>query len=76
MRMLLGIVGLLVTVAIVGLVAKAQLRPLAAPSPGQASESASASAAATPSTRDLPRKVQDDLTRAIQQAPARDDESR
>lgn len=74
MRMLLGIVGLLVTLAIVGLIARVQLKQVASTSPAAASGSASASE--SPSTRDLPRKIQDDLTRAMQQAPQRDDESR
>jgi hypothetical protein len=74
MRMLLGIVGLLVTLGIVGLIAKVQLRQVTATAPAVAS--GAASAAETPSALDLPRKVQDDLTRAMQQAPQRDEESR
>ncbi len=74
MRMLLGLVGLLVTLAIVGLIAKAQLKPLAATAP--ALVSGSASSPDMPSNLDLPRKIQDDLTRAMQQAPRADDESR
>lgn len=82
MRMLLGIVGLLVTLAIVAMIARTQLRQVVATAPAVAPGSMAASAtegaesmAATPA-RDLPRKIQDDLTRAMQQAPARDDESR
>ena len=82
MRMLLGGVSLLVVLAIVGLLAKVQLRsadtPDAAgvvtPEPASAVEIDPA-LAATP-THDLPGKVQDDLTRAMQAAPARADESR
>ncbi|MDO9315041.1 MAG: hypothetical protein Q7T97_10895 [Burkholderiaceae bacterium] len=78
MRMLLGIVGLLVTLAIVSMIAKTQLRQVVAPAPESAAASAvegTESMASTP-TRDLPRKIQDDLTRAMQQVPARDDDSR
>ena len=74
MRMLLGIVGLLVTLAIVGLIAKVQLKPLAAVAPGVAS--GSASSPEPQSTLELPRKIQDDLTRAMQQAPRPEDDSR
>ncbi len=74
MRMVLGLVGLLVTLAIVGWIAKGQLQQSAATAP--AAVSGAASSAATASARDLPRKIQEDLTRAMQQAPTRDDESR
>lgn len=81
MRMLLGLVGLLVTLAIVGLIAKVQLKQLTATAPAAASGSASAAAdaestAAPAVTRELPRKIQDDVTRAMQQAPNRDDDAR
>lgn len=82
MRMLFGGVSLLVVLAIVGLLAKAQLIPAdtAATAGAVWTEAASAAdidpaLAATP-TRDLPGKVQDDLARAMQAAPARTDESR
>lgn len=75
--MLLGFVGLLVTVAIVALVARVQLRQGVAMAPAAASAvEGSDTTTSVPVTRDLPRKIQDDLTRAMQQAPARDDESR
>jgi hypothetical protein len=78
MRMLLGIVGLLVTLAIVALIARTQLRQVTASVPAAASAPLvdGEPSTAMPATRDLPRKIQDDLTRAMQQAPARDDESR
>jgi hypothetical protein len=82
MRMLLGCVSLLVVLAIVGLLAKTQLKQVSATSSPMAVSPRAASAAlvdpalaATP-TRDLPRKVQDDLVRAMQAPPARGDDSR
>lgn len=82
MRMLLGCVSLLVVLAVVGLLAKTQLKQLGATSAAVAVTPAAASAAgidpalaATP-TRDLPRQVQDDLVRAMQAPPARGDDSR
>lgn len=74
MRMLLGIVGLLVTLVIAVLIAKVQLKSLGATAPAVVSGSASSPDAT--STIDLPRKIQNDLTRAMQQAPRSDDESR
>ncbi|MBP6224460.1 MAG: hypothetical protein KA439_05315 [Rhizobacter sp.] len=79
MRMLLGIVGLLVTLAIVALIARTQLRQVTATAPAVSSEETSASAAEggePTATRDLPGKIQQDVTRAMQQAPQRDDDSR
>ncbi len=76
MRMLLGIVGLLVTLAIVALIARTQLTPVSATAPMVESMSASAAAgseATSSADLDLPRKIQDDLTRAMQQAPQRDE---
>ena len=78
MRMLLGCVSLLVVLAIVGLLAKTQLKQVstAAVTPTAASAAGiDPTLAATP-TRDLPRKVQDDLVRAMQAPPARGDDSR
>lgn len=82
MRMLLGCVSLLVVLAIVGLLAKTQLKQVsangaaAAVSPSAASAAGVDPALAATSTRDLPRQVQDDLVRAMQAAPARADDSR
>lgn len=73
MRMLLGIVGLLVTLAIVAGIAKTQLRQVVAPAPESMAASAADGAESTTATRDLPHKIQDDLTRAMQQAPQRDE---
>jgi hypothetical protein len=82
MRMLLGCVSLLVVLAIVGLLAKTQLKQVSATGAAVAISPAAASAAgvdpvlaATP-TGDLPRKVQDALVRAMQAPPARGDDSR
>ncbi len=82
MRVLFGCLSLLVVLAIVGLLAKTQLKQLGAPSAAGAASPSAASAAgvdpavaATP-TRELPRKVQDDLVRALQAAPERGDDSR
>lgn len=82
MRMLLGCVSLLVVLAVVGLLAQTQLKQVGASGAAVAISPSAASAAgvdtalaATP-TRDLPRKVQDDLIRAMQAPPARDDDSR
>lgn len=73
MRMLLGIVGLLVTLAIVAMIARTQLGRVAAPAPESTAASAADIAESTAAARDLPRKIQDDLTRAMQQAPQRDE---
>ena len=82
MRMLLGCVSLLVVLAVVGLLAKTQLKHAGTSSATAAVASDAASAAgldpvlaATP-VRDLPRQVQDDLARAMQAPPARGDDSR
>lgn len=82
MRMLLGCVSLLVVLAIVGLLAKTQLKQVSATAAAVAASSGAASAAdidptvvATP-TPDLPRNEQDDLVRAMQSPPARGDDSR
>lgn len=82
MRMLLGCVSLLVVLAIVGLLAKTQLKQVGASGAAVTISPAAASAAgidpslaATPA-RDLPRKLQDDLVRAMQAPPARGDDSR
>ncbi len=79
MRMLWGGVSLLLTSVIVALVAKTQLRQVGSARPASSAASAvqggEPGLAATPA-RDLPRKVQDDLVRALQAAPERSDESR
>lgn len=82
MRMLLGCVSLLLVLAIVGLLAKTQLKQVggahatAVVSPEAASAAGIDPALAATPTRDLPRQVQDDLVRAMQTPPARDDDSR
>ncbi len=82
MRMLLGCVSLLVVLAILGLLAKTQLKQVSGDGPAAAVALSAASAAgvdpapATTPMRDLPRQVQDDLVRAMQAAPARGDDSR
>ncbi|MDB5999351.1 MAG: hypothetical protein JWP52_1050 [Rhizobacter sp.] len=73
MRMVLGIVGLMIGLTIVGVLAKKQLHAndsLAAVSAAAgASEPASGSVAQQ--ARRIEDKVRDDVTRAMQQAPAR-----
>lgn len=71
MRMVFGVVGLLLVLAIVGMLAKRSwqasvvgVRPVAA--------GASAGAAGV-DARTLPRQVADDVNRLMQQAPARGD---
>ena len=82
MRMLLGCVSLLVGLAIVGLLAKTQLKQVSGHGnsvvvlPAAASSADSDPALAATPARDLPRQVQDDLVRAMQSAPARGDDSR
>ncbi len=82
MRMLLGCVSLLLVLAVVGLLAKTQLKHAGTTNATAAVSSNAASAAgvdpslaATP-VRDLPRQVQDDLVRAMQAPPTRGDDSR
>ena len=82
MRMLLGCVSLLLVLAVVGLLAKTQLKHVGASSATAGVSSDAASAAGAPPAlaaapvRDLPRQVQDDLVRAMQAPPARGDDSR
>lgn len=82
MRMLLGCVSLLVVLAIVGLLAKTQLKHVGASSATAAVSPDAASAAGVPPSlaatpvQDLPRQVQDDLVRAMQAPPARGDDAR
>lgn len=82
MRMLLGGVSLLLALAVLGLLAKTQLKHAGTASAPAAVSANAASAigvdpplAATP-VRDLPRQVQDDLVRAMQAPPTRGDDSR
>lgn len=74
MRMIFGVLGLLVVLALAGLAVRTQLQSVGAPVPMPDSGAASmpgASDASTPSPRQLPQKVQDDLNKIMQQAPAR-----
>lgn len=77
MRMLWGGVSLLVVLAIVVWLARTQLRQEHTAAPQGMPEAASAAGIdpAIPA-RDVPRKVQDDLMRAMQTAPARGDDAR
>lgn len=71
MRMVFGVVGLLLVLAIVGMLAK---RSWQASVVGVPPAAASASAGATGvDARTLPRQVADDVNRLMQQAPARGD---
>lgn len=82
MRMLLGCVSLLLVLAVVGLLAKTQLKHVGTSSATAAVSPDAASAAGVPASlaaapmRDLPSKVQDDLVRAMQAPPARGDDAR
>lgn len=73
MRMVLGVLGLLVALAIVGMLARKALQPLKVHG---ASDSAGASAPVPQGTpaqqsRQLQNQVKDDLNKLMQQAPAR-----
>ena len=81
MRIVFSVLGLLVVVAIVGFIARTQLRALNAPSTSSAAAAASA-AGVSPSDlptagvpmRDLPQQMGQDVSRAMQPAPARGDD--
>ena len=68
MKMILGVLGLLLAVAIVGSLARRQLQTVAAPSPVGAPASG-----VRLRSHALPKQVQQDLTRAMQAQPARND---
>jgi hypothetical protein len=80
-RIVFSVLGLLVVVAIVGFIARTQLRALNAPSTSSAAAAASAAgvspselpSAAAP-MRDLPQQIGQDVSRAMQPAPARGDD--
>ena len=77
MRVLWGGVSLLLVLALVGWLAKTQLRPPRQDTPQGPAQAASAVGLdPTTSARDLPRQVQDDVTRAMQAASARGDDVR
>ncbi len=75
MRLVLGVLSLLVVLAVVGFVAKKQLESVRVP----ASVDAAATGASMPAlsgtpaqqSQQLQKKVQDDLNKIMQQAPAR-----
>jgi hypothetical protein len=72
MRMVFGVLGLLVTLAIVGVLAKKALQPLQLPAPDAAGASAPV-LQGTPAqqSRQLQNQVKDDVNKLMQQAPAR-----
>lgn len=78
MRIVFSVLGLLVVVAIVGFIARAQLTALNTPASSSVEAAASAAGVAPtdlPSAgapmRDLPQQMGQDVSRAMQPAPAR-----
>ena len=76
MRMVFGVLSLLVVLAIIGVVAKKQTQLMRVPTPEQSAAGASLPAlSGTPAQQSLQlqKKVQDDVNKLMQQAPARVD---
>ncbi len=74
MRVAFGVLGLLVVLAVVGVLARTQLRPLHVPNASDAAAGASppaVSGAPAQQSQQLQNQVKDDLNRLMQQAPAR-----
>lgn len=73
MRLLFGMLGLLVTLAIVGVLAKKALQPLQVNSASGAAAASAPALQGTPAqqSRQLQNQVKDDLNKLMQQAPAR-----
>lgn len=74
MRIVFGVLSLLVVLAVVGFVAKKQLQSVRAPLPAETAVGAGMPAlSGTPAqqSQQLQKKVQDDLNKLMQQAPAR-----
>ncbi len=84
MRIVFNVLGLLVAVAIVGLIARTQLGALNAPAPSAAAAAAAAASTAgvSPSElpsaavplRNVPQQIGQDVSRAMQPAPGRGDD--
>jgi hypothetical protein len=81
-RIVFSVLGLLVVVAIVGYIARTQLGALNSPPSSSAAEAAASAAGVSvtevPSVaapmRDLPQQMGQDVSRAMQPAPARGDD--
>lgn len=76
MRMVFGVLGLLVVLAIVGVVAKKQLQTVRTPTLVESAAGASMPVlSGTPAqqSQQLQKKVQDELNKIMQQTPARAD---
>jgi hypothetical protein len=76
MRMVFGVLGLLIALAIVGSLVKRQLQAVGAPVRPEAASTAGVALPATSGTpaqhsQQLQRQVADDVNRLMQQAPAR-----
>ena len=80
MRALFGVVGLLLTLAIVGIVAVKQLNAVgrsvgAAPGPASATPSTAPAGNVAEQSRQLQDKVRNDVAKALEQGAARNDEA-
>ena len=73
MRVVFGVLGLLVALAIVGVLARKALQPLQLPSAPDAAGASAPVLQGTPAqqSRQLQGQVKDDLNKLMQQAPAR-----
>jgi hypothetical protein len=73
MRMVFGLLGLVMVLAIVGLLAKSQLRSVGAVASIGAGSASAPVPTGTPvqASQQLQKQVQDDVNRLMQQAPAR-----
>ena len=73
MRVVFGVLGLLVALAIVGVLAKKALAPLQLPASPDATSPTAPVPQGTPAqqSRQLQNQVKDDLNKLMQQAPAR-----
>ena len=72
MRIVFGVLGLLLVLAIVGSLAKRQLQAVRVPVPtGEAASAPVLSGTPAQQSQQLQRKVADDVNRLMQQAPAR-----
>ncbi len=75
MRLLLGIFGLLLTVAIVGVIVKQQLRATHAPPIAGAADAGASAVPPAVQARQIEKQVADDVQKALQQGAARASEA-
>lgn len=74
MRAVFGLLGLLIVLAIVGSLAKRQLQAVQVPLvPGGGASAAALGGTPAEASRQLQRKVADDVNKALQQGAARND---